>query len=106
MKPVLTVLALLLLPTAASAQTFSVFYTFDFTDGSSPNGGLILDSEGNPSTVRPNLEDPPTPVVFKLNPQDNSLFSTALPAKMTVEFPLARYLPIPKETLWNYFLGR
>lgn len=43
----LSILALTLLVTAASAQTFSVFYTFNFTDGSAPNGGLILDSAGN-----------------------------------------------------------
>ena len=33
--------------TAATAQTFKVFFTFNFTDGSSPNGGLITDSAGN-----------------------------------------------------------
>src|SRR5579862_2481205 len=46
-KLALRILALTLLVTAASAQTFSVFYTFNFTDGSAPNGGLILDSAGN-----------------------------------------------------------
>lgn len=47
MKLALSILALTLLVTAASAQTFSVFYNFNFTDGSAPNGGLILDSAGN-----------------------------------------------------------
>ena len=47
MKFALSILALTLLVSAASAQTFSVFYTFNFTDGSAPNGGLILDSAGN-----------------------------------------------------------
>ncbi|MGH9498269.1 MAG: choice-of-anchor tandem repeat GloVer-containing protein [Terriglobales bacterium] len=47
MKLALSVLALTLLVTAASAQTFSVFYTFNFKGGSAPNGGLILDSAGN-----------------------------------------------------------
>jgi uncharacterized repeat protein (TIGR03803 family) len=46
-KLALSILALTLLVTAASAQTFSVVYTFNFTDGSGPNGGLILDSAGN-----------------------------------------------------------
>jgi uncharacterized repeat protein (TIGR03803 family) len=46
-KLALSILALTLLVTAASAQTFSVFYTFNFTDGSAPNGGLILDPAGN-----------------------------------------------------------
>ena len=69
MKPVLTVLALALLLTAASAQTFSVFYTFDFTDGSSPNGGLILDSEGNLYGTTQFGGSSNRGVVFKLNPQ-------------------------------------
>ena len=42
-----TVLALTLLLTTATAQTFKVFYTFNFSDGSSPNGGLIRDAAGN-----------------------------------------------------------
>jgi uncharacterized repeat protein (TIGR03803 family) len=41
------ILFMTLLLTSASAQTFSVFYTFNFTDGSAPNGGLILDTAGN-----------------------------------------------------------
>ena len=47
MKLALSILALTLLVTPASAQTFSLFYNFNFTDGSAPNGGLILDSAGN-----------------------------------------------------------
>jgi len=46
-KLALSILALTLLVTTASAQHFSVFYNFSFTDGSGPNGGLILDSAGN-----------------------------------------------------------
>jgi uncharacterized repeat protein (TIGR03803 family) len=42
-----TVLALTLLLTTATAQTFKVFYTFNFSDGSAPNGGLIRDAAGN-----------------------------------------------------------
>jgi uncharacterized repeat protein (TIGR03803 family) len=41
------VLSVTLLFTASTAQTFKVFYTFNFTDGSSPNGDLIRDSAGN-----------------------------------------------------------
>src|SRR5579863_3445590 len=47
MRLPLSVLALTLLVASASAQTFSVFYSFNFTDGSAPNGGLIVDSAGN-----------------------------------------------------------
>ena len=41
------VLSVTLLFTAATAQTFKVFYSFNFTDGSAPNGDLIRDSAGN-----------------------------------------------------------
>ena len=41
------VLAMTLLLTAATAQTFKVFYTFGGSDGSFPNGDLIRDSAGN-----------------------------------------------------------
>ncbi|HEX8817101.1 MAG TPA: choice-of-anchor tandem repeat GloVer-containing protein [Terriglobales bacterium] len=47
MRFTLALLTAILLATAASAQTFKVFYTFDFTDGSSPNGSLLLDDNGN-----------------------------------------------------------
>lgn len=43
----LCILTITLLVSAASAQTFSVFYSFNFTNGSAPNGGLIVDSAGN-----------------------------------------------------------
>jgi uncharacterized repeat protein (TIGR03803 family) len=41
------VLSVTLLFSAATAQTFKVFYSFNFTDGSAPNGDLIRDSAGN-----------------------------------------------------------
>src|SRR6202030_2250275 len=45
---VLAVTLLLIgLVTGATAQTFSVFYTFNFSDGSEPNGELIRDAAGN-----------------------------------------------------------
>jgi uncharacterized repeat protein (TIGR03803 family) len=47
MRYLLTLLTAILFVTAAPAQTFKVFYTFSFTDGSSPNGSLLRDSEGN-----------------------------------------------------------
>ncbi len=33
--------------TSASSQTFQVFYTFHFSDGSMPNGDLVRDTAGN-----------------------------------------------------------
>jgi uncharacterized repeat protein (TIGR03803 family) len=47
MKLTLTLLVMTLLLTAATAQTFSVLYTFNYTDGGLPNGGLIIDTAGN-----------------------------------------------------------
>jgi uncharacterized repeat protein (TIGR03803 family) len=47
MKLVQAILATTLLLTAASGQTLKTFYSFQFSDGSSPNGDLILDSSGN-----------------------------------------------------------
>ena len=48
MRRTLPVLLLTLLFVASSAaQTFKVFHSFSFTDGSSPNGDLLRDSAGN-----------------------------------------------------------
>jgi hypothetical protein len=47
MRLTLTVLAMALLFTAADAQTFKLFYAFNFSHGSSPNGDLIRDAAGN-----------------------------------------------------------
>src|SRR5579872_1390670 len=48
MRRTLQVLLLTLLFVASSAaQAFKVFHSFSFTDGSSPNGDLLRDSEGN-----------------------------------------------------------
>jgi hypothetical protein len=47
MRIVLAVLTAALLVTAASAQTFNVFHSFSFTDGSQPNGDLLRDAAGN-----------------------------------------------------------
>ena len=47
MRLILALLIAVSLATAASAQAYKVFYSFSFTDGSSPNGSLLRDSEGN-----------------------------------------------------------
>jgi uncharacterized repeat protein (TIGR03803 family) len=47
MRLIFALLTAISLVTAASAQTFKVFYTFNFTDGSLPNGSLLRDSAGN-----------------------------------------------------------
>src|SRR5271156_5496085 len=43
----LLMMTLLLAASATAASTFKVFFTFDFSNGSAPNGGLIRDSAGN-----------------------------------------------------------
>jgi uncharacterized repeat protein (TIGR03803 family) len=67
-KFALNILALTLLVATASAQTFSVFSTFNFTDGSAPNGGLILDSAGNFYGTTQFGGSFNRGVIFKLNP--------------------------------------
>jgi uncharacterized repeat protein (TIGR03803 family) len=67
-KLALSILALTLLVTAASAQTFSVLYTFNFTDGSGPNGGLILDSAGNLYGTTQFGGSSNRGIIFKLSP--------------------------------------
>ena len=47
MKLTLPLLLLTLLAASAAAQTFKVIHSFNFSDGSSPNGGLIRDAVGN-----------------------------------------------------------
>ena len=77
MKLALSILALTLLVGTASAQTFSVFYNFSFTDGSSPNGGLILDSAGNFYGTTQFGGSSNRGIVFKLSPtgQQTILYS-------------------------------
>jgi uncharacterized repeat protein (TIGR03803 family) len=76
-KLALSVLALTLLVTAASAQTFSVFYTFKVTDGGAPNGALILDSAGNFYGTTQFGGSSNRGVIFKLNSagQETVLYS-------------------------------
>ncbi|HWY55966.1 MAG TPA: choice-of-anchor tandem repeat GloVer-containing protein [Terriglobales bacterium] len=73
MKLTITVLATTLLLTAllsaATAETFKVFYTFNFSDGSSPNGDLIRDAAGNfYGTTQFGGPSKNRGVVFKLTP--------------------------------------
>ena len=47
MRLALALLVMTLFLTAATAQTFKVFYTFSGSDGSFPNGDLLRDAAGN-----------------------------------------------------------
>jgi uncharacterized repeat protein (TIGR03803 family) len=101
MKPALTLLALALLLTAASAQTFSVFYTFDFTDGSSPNGSLILDSAGNLYGTTQFGGSSNRGVVFKLNPQGQETILYSFTGSTDGGIPIGRLLADSKGNLYG-----
>jgi uncharacterized repeat protein (TIGR03803 family) len=60
------VIALLITPNT-NATTFKVFYTFSFTDGSSPNGDLITDASGNLYGTTQFGGSSNRGIVFKLN---------------------------------------
>src|SRR5580692_6033284 len=47
MKTLTLLMMTLLLTVSATASSFKVFYTFNFSDGSAPNGDLLRDSAGN-----------------------------------------------------------
>jgi uncharacterized repeat protein (TIGR03803 family) len=68
MKRTLSVLIIALLITvSSSASTFKVFYTFNFSNGSGPNGGLIRDAAGNLYGTTQLGGKSNRGVVFKLN---------------------------------------
>lgn len=78
MRLTTTLLAVTLLFTiAAASQTFQVFYTFNFTGGSLPNGNLIRDSAGNLYGTTQFGGTSNQGVVFKLDPsgQETVLYS-------------------------------
>ncbi len=92
MKFALPLLALTLLVTAASAQTFSVFYTFNFTDGSDPNGGLILDSAGNFYGTTQFGGSSNRGVIFKLSPTGQETVLYTFTGKTDGGIPIGRLI--------------
>lgn len=92
MKLALRILALTLLVTAASAQTFSVFYTFNFTDGSGPNGGLILDSAGNFYGTTQFGGSSNRGVIFKLSPAGQETVLYTFTGKTDGGIPIGRLI--------------
>ena len=101
MKHALKVLALTLLVTAASAQTFSVFYTFNFTDGSGPNGGLILDSAGNFYGTTQFGGSSNRGVIFKLSPTGQETILYTFTGKTDGGIPIGRLIGDAKGNLYG-----
>ena len=92
MKLTLSILALTLLVTAASAQTFSVFYTFNFTDGDAPNGGLILDSAGNFYGTTQFGGSSNRGIVFELSPTGQQTILYSFTGKTDGGIPIGRLI--------------
>lgn len=92
MKRALSILALTLLATAASAQTFSVFYSFNFKNGSAPNGGLILDSAGNFYGTTQFGGSSNRGVIFKLSPAGQQTILYTFTGKTDGGIPIGRLI--------------
>lgn len=100
-KLALSILALTLLVTAASAQTFSVFYTFNFTDGSSPNGGLILDAAGNFYGTTQFGGSSNRGVIFKLSPTGQETVLYTFTGSTDGGIPIGRLIRDSKGNLYG-----
>jgi len=93
MRLAVTVLTVTLLISSAAAQTFKVFYTFNFSDGSSPNGDLIRDAAGNFYGTTQFGGSSNRGIVFKLDAsgQETTLYSFAGASDGGI--PIGRLLP-------------
>jgi uncharacterized repeat protein (TIGR03803 family) len=67
----LVILLALLLAASSAAQTFKVFHSFSFSDGSSPSGDLLTDSAGNFYGTTQSGGSSNRGVVFKLDDKGN-----------------------------------
>jgi uncharacterized repeat protein (TIGR03803 family) len=101
MKLTLTLLLMTLLLTVASAQTFSVFYTFNFTDGSAPNGGLILDAAGNFYGTTQFGGKSNRGIVFKLNAKGQQTILYTFTGVSDGGIPIGRLLRDTKGSLYG-----
>jgi uncharacterized repeat protein (TIGR03803 family) len=88
-----TVFALTLLLSAASAQTFKVFYTFSFSDGSSPNGDLIRDTAGNFYGTTQFGGSSNRGLIFKLDPTGKQTILYTFTGASDGGIPIGRLLP-------------
>ncbi len=101
MKLVVSLLALALLVTTASAQSFSVFYSFNFTDGSGPNGGLILDSAGNFYGTTQFGGSFNRGVIFKLSPSGRETILYTFTGSTDGGIPIGRLIGDGKGNLYG-----
>jgi uncharacterized repeat protein (TIGR03803 family) len=85
-------LALALLVTAASAQTFQVLSTFHFTDGSTPNGSLVRDKAGNLYGTTQLGGTSGRGVVFKLNSAGQETILYNFTGKLDGGIPIGRLI--------------
>jgi uncharacterized repeat protein (TIGR03803 family) len=93
MKLPVIVVAVTLLLTAATAQTFKVFYTFNFSDGSFPNGDLIRDAAGNFYGTTQFGGKSNRGIVFKLDPTGKQTILYTFTGASDGGIPIGRLLP-------------
>lgn len=101
MKLAVSILALALLVTAASAQTFSVLFTFNFKDGSAPNGGLILDSAGNSYGTTQFGGSSNRGVIFELSPTGQETILYSFTGSTDGGIPIGRLIRDTKGNLYG-----
>ena len=93
MRRTLPVLLLTLLFVASSAaQTFKVFHSFSFTDGSSPNGDLLRDSAGNLYGTAQFGGSSNRGVVFKLDAKGNETVLYTFTGQADGGIPIGRVI--------------
>jgi uncharacterized repeat protein (TIGR03803 family) len=92
MRLALPLLAVALLITAATAQTFKVFYTFSGSDGSFPNGDLIRDAAGNFYGTAQLGGASSRGVVFKLDPTGKETVLYSFTGGVDGGIPIGRLL--------------
>jgi uncharacterized repeat protein (TIGR03803 family) len=94
-------LAAALLVTSASAQTFQVLYTFNFTDGSTPNGSLIRDNAGNLYGTTQLGGTSGRGVVYKLTPTGEETILYNFTGKTDGGIPIGRLLGDAQDNLYG-----
>jgi uncharacterized repeat protein (TIGR03803 family) len=88
----LVLMAAILMTASSYASTFKVFYTFSFTDGSSPNGGLIQDAAGNFYGTTQFGGSSNQGIVFELNGQAQQTILYTFTGKSDGGIPIGRLI--------------
>lgn len=92
MKLSVTILLVALLLNVATAQTFKVIHTFTGKDGSSPNGNLVRDAEGNFYGTTQFGGHSNRGVVFKLGPGNHETVLYSFTGMSDGGIPIGRLL--------------